>query len=167
MSNNEKVDNDSPTKSEIEKIRAILSIQFDATVAQMLLKNKITIKRSLRTGRIKFIYLNGQLLGTLRATDERFIPTLYGAKLIKKYLPENKLTIKVTEGAAPWIAKGRTVFCKHIVDADEEILPGEEVFIVDTQGNLIALGKAILSGREMSEKKKGRAVKVRKGIGTD
>ena len=64
-----------------------------------------------------------------------------------------------------YIRKGRNVFAKHVKDADPEIRPGSEVIIVDEEDNLLAVGKAILNGKEMIAFKSGIAVKVRRGVG--
>ena len=60
---------------------------------------------------------------------------------------------------------GINVFAKHVKDADPEIRPGSEVIIVDEEDNLLAVGKAILNGKEMIAFKSGIAVKVRRGVG--
>ena len=53
---------------------------------------------------------------------------------------------------------------KHIMKADLAIRPQNEVIIVDQKGNLVAVGKAVLSGYEMLSFKLGVAVKVRRGV---
>ncbi|MCD6563578.1 MAG: hypothetical protein J7K23_06665 [Thermoproteales archaeon] len=155
-----------PTMYDLEKIAAIISMQYDLSLVPFFTCSKISVIRSSSTKRIKYIYFGDKLLGTLRATDERFVPTLFGAKYIMKKI-SNKLIVKVSSDAAEWVSRGRTVFCKHVIEVDENIRPGEEVFVVDEQDNLIAIGKAVLSGREIKEKKKGKAVKVRRGLRED
>ncbi len=61
------------------------------------------------------------------------------------------------------MAEGRNVFAKHVVEADKELRPQDEVIVVDEEDNLVAVGKAVLSGEEMKVFKHGVAVKVRKG----
>jgi len=47
-----------------------------------------------------------------------------------------------------------------IVDADENIREGDFVFVVEEQyGRPLAIGIALMSGRAMKEKPKGKAVK--------
>jgi len=48
--------------------------------------------------------------------------------------------------------------------ADLAIRPQNEVIIVDQKGNLVAVGKAVLSGYEMLSFKLGVAAKVRRGV---
>ncbi len=162
MNENDKVKKEKPTLYEKEKINAIISLQYSPEILSFFEKNNIYVVKSPKTGRIKYVYLENKLIGTIRATDERFVPTIYGAKILREKMKKSRLTIQVTSDAAEWIAKGRTVFCKHVIALDEEIRPREEVFIIDEDNRLIALGKSVLSGREIKEKKKGKAVKIRK-----
>jgi len=75
-----------------------------------------------------------------------------------------RLWVKVQEEAEPFVVKGKSVFAKHVVDADEEIRPQEEVIVTNERGEVLAVGKAILSGKEMKAFKKGVAVRVRRGV---
>jgi predicted RNA-binding protein (TIGR00451 family) len=71
----------------------------------------------------------------------------------------------VSEEAAPFVATGKTVFAKHVISADPEIRPAEEVLVVDPGDRLLASGRALLSGEEMMAFKTGVAVVVRRGTG--
>ena len=64
---------------------------------------------------------------------------------------------------ASFIENGGDVFAKHVIDADEEIRPMEEVIILNSRNEVIAVGRALLSGIEMHEFTRGVAVKVRRG----
>ena len=69
----------------------------------------------------------------------------------------------INDEAKPFVVVGRSVFAKHVVRADEEIRPQEEVIVVDDKSDVLAVGKAVLSGKEMKTFKKGVAVRVRRG----
>jgi predicted RNA-binding protein (TIGR00451 family) len=71
----------------------------------------------------------------------------------------------VTDEAAPFVENGRTVFARHVTEADKEIRPAEEILIVDGRDRLLASGKALLNGEEMVAFNVGIAVKVRRGFG--
>ncbi|MEM3703718.1 MAG: PUA domain-containing protein [Candidatus Bathyarchaeia archaeon] len=47
--------------------------------------------------------------------------------------------------------------------ANSEIRPKDEVIVVNEKGDFLAVGKAVLSGEEMTAFKSGVAVKVRRG----
>lgn len=153
-----------PNRNVVEMLRAVLAYQLGKEACALLEEGEIKVRLSPATGRIREIYIGGELIGTIRASDGFFVPTLKGATKLLKVLPPLKRKVVVERGAAPFIAQGRTVFCKHVVNADPEIKPGDEVLVVDTEGTLVGVGKAIVSGIEMVSKKAGRAVKVRKGV---
>ncbi|RLF70680.1 MAG: pseudouridine synthase, partial [Thermoplasmata archaeon] len=53
---------------------------------------------------------------------------------------------------------------RFVVDIDPELRPGDEVIVVDKDDNPLALGRLLLSPREVGEMKSGVAVKVREGV---
>lgn len=89
--------------------------------------------------------------------------TIEGARRCLSLMEERRLWVRVDESVVPFIERGGDVFTKHVVDAHEEIRPGEEVFVINSRGEVIAVGRAILSGYEMKAFKRGVAVKVRRG----
>lgn len=74
-----------------------------------------------------------------------------------------RLWVMIQEEAAQFVAQGRSVFAKHVVDADEEIRPQEEVTVIDKTRTVLAVGRALLTGAEMKAFKRGVAVRVRRG----
>jgi len=77
---------------------------------------------------------------------------------------KQRLWVKVTAEAEPFIVKGKSVFAKHVVDADSEIRPQEEVIVINEKNEVLAVGRAMLTGKEMKAFKRGVAVRVRRGI---
>jgi 7-cyano-7-deazaguanine tRNA-ribosyltransferase len=71
--------------------------------------------------------------------------------------------VKVNEDAEPFVSKGRSTFAKHVVDADEALKPQDEVVVINVLGEVLAVGRAQLSGKEMKEFSRGIAVSVRRG----
>ncbi len=124
----------------------------------------IKVVFSKRTGRIRHLYLKRKLLATLRPTDGMFSLTIAGAKRLLNGVDSPRLWVKVSRDAAPFVAKGKSVFAKHVIAADTEIRPQEEVMVVNEDNKILAVGKAILTGREMTAFKRGVAVRVRKGV---
>lgn len=70
----------------------------------------------------------------------------------------------VQSDVAEFIRQGRNVFAKHVVVADPEIRPEAEVLVVNERDALLGVGKAVLTGREMTAFKTGAAVKTRHGV---
>jgi 7-cyano-7-deazaguanine tRNA-ribosyltransferase len=62
------------------------------------------------------------------------------------------------------VAKGRSAFAKHVTEADPEIRPQDEVMVINRKNKVLAVGRALLSGREMKAFKKGIAVRIRRGL---
>jgi uncharacterized protein with predicted RNA binding PUA domain len=146
----------------LQKIRSIANYQFGKGVGERLFPNDVEVVFSKRTKRIRHIYLRGERLATLRPTNGMFSLTVAGARRILE-AKSPRLWVKVSREAAPFVAKGKSVFAKHVVDADEEIRPQEEVIVLDETGNVLAVGKAVLAGAEMKAFKCGVAVRVRRG----
>lgn len=149
----------------LRKIRAIADYQFGRCVGEELFPEGVEISFSKRTGRIRHVYYKGRLLVTLRPTDGLFSLTVEGGRRIMQAKPL-KSWVQVQDDVADFIAKGRSVFAKHVVDCDEEIRPEEEVVAVDGHGEVLAVGRAVLTGKEMKAFEQGVAVRIRCGVST-
>ncbi|MCD6470909.1 pseudouridine synthase [Candidatus Bathyarchaeota archaeon] len=147
----------------LEKIRKIADYQFGKGVGEKLFPENVKIVFSKRTGRIRHVYLNDKLLATLNPITGFFTLTIEGAKKVLEAMQPKRLWVQVRDDAALFVEKGSDVFVKHVTDLDEEIRPGEEVIVVNSKGEVIAVGRAMLSGAEMRVFNRGIAVKVRRG----
>ena len=147
---------------DLEKLRSIASYQFGENVGEILFPEGVTIVRSKSTGKIKHVYLNGELIATLRPRDGLLSLTIEGARRLLQ--AKKGFLVVVKSEAAEAISKGRSVFAKHVIQADEEIRPGDEVLVIDERNNLLAVGRALLFGEEMTKFKRGVAVRVRRGV---
>ena len=146
------------------KIRKIADYQFGRGVGKVLFPDNVEITFSKATGKIRHVYLDGKRIATLRPKDGLFSLTIDGAERIVKNVRPLRFWVKVSDEASSFVADGRSVFAKHVLDADKEIRPKEEVIVLDAKGNVLAVGRALLTGREMKAFKTGVAVKVRKGV---
>lgn len=148
----------------LHKIRNIADYQFGKGVGERLFPSNIEVFFSKRTKRIRHVYLDGKRLATLRPTNGMFSLSIIGAKRVLGSAMKKRLWIKVSSDAAPFVAEGRSVFAKHVLDADEEIRPREEVIVLDEKGDILAVGRSLLTGAEMKAFKRGVAVRVRRGV---
>ena len=148
----------------LHRIRSIADYQFGRGVGTGLFPSKVRIVYSKRTKKIRHIYVGEESLATLRPTTGLFVLTLIGAKRLMREVNPPRLWVRIQEDVEPFVAKGRTVFAKHVTDADPEIRPQEEVIIIDRKNQVLAVGRALLSGKEMKSFSKGAAVQVRRGI---
>jgi predicted RNA-binding protein (TIGR00451 family) len=147
----------------LERIRKIADYQFGSGAGENLFPDNVEIFFSKRTGRIRYIYLDGKLLAALNPTTGLFTLTIEGARRVFSSMKIKRLWVKVSDDSVPFVERGGDVFAKHVIESDEDIRPGEEVIIIDREGNVIAVGRAVLSGAEMKAFKRGIAVKVRRG----
>ena len=148
----------------LQKIRSIANYQFGKGAGEKLFPDEVKIVHSRRTGKIRHVYLGEKILATLRPTNGLFSLTIAGAKRIVEGVKPKRLWVKVGAEAQPFVIRGRSVFAKHVIDADEEIRPQEEVMVIDEGSELLAVGRALLTGREMKAFERGVAVRVRRGI---
>ncbi|MEM3578887.1 MAG: PUA domain-containing protein [Candidatus Bathyarchaeia archaeon] len=148
----------------LRRIRSVADYQFGKGVGEKLFPENVEIAYSKRTGRIRFVYLNGERLATLRPMDGFFSLSIEGAKRIVENRIPAKCLVMVKDEVSKFIADGGDVFAVHVVKADGEIRPKDEVIVVNEKGEVLAVGKAVLSGGEMTAFKVGVAVKVRRGV---
>jgi len=149
---------------ELSIVKAILNYQFGNMVGDKIVekyKDKIKIEVSKNTGRIRRVYINNKLFGTIEPTTGFIIPTFFGGEVIKEFLEYPKYRVVISDEAIPFVETGKSVFCKFVVELDEKILPEDVVLVVDREDNLIAVGIAKLSAEEIKSFKRGVAVKVK------
>ncbi len=152
-----------PTSKELVKLRAVADYLFDKGVGRVLFPDGVRVVKS--RGRIRQVWLADEPLCAIRASDGFIVLNRRGAKFVHAALKPPRLRVTVRDDAAPFVAQGRSVFAKHIVAADPEIRPAEEVLVVDQRDGLLASGKALLAGEEMLAFKVGKAIEVRRGFG--
>ena len=152
------------TTPQIRKLRGVASYQFGKGVDAALFGTDIKIVCSTRTGRIRHVYRRNQLIATLRPKDGYLALTPHGAGLILSKLKNHPNLVVVVSEVADFIMTGGDVFAKHVARADEELRPAEESIVIDQNGNLLGVGRAVLSGHDMKFFKRGVAVKIRKGV---
>lgn len=151
--------------SYINRIRGIANYQFEKDVGRDLFPNNVNILLSKKTGRVRHIYLNETLIATLRPTDGFFSLTISGAKRLSSLIAPPRFRVIIQKDIEEFVRNGKTVFARHVVSADMNIRPGEEILVTNLHDEILAVGRAMLTGKEMLSFKRGIAVKVRKGLG--
>jgi archaeosine-15-forming tRNA-guanine transglycosylase len=133
-----------------EVVRATVKYQYGSE----LKAKDLNVEVSKKTGMLRRVWKGKALLGTIRPHDGFFLPTMAGAKLIRM----KKVFIGDAD-AAKYVREGKSLFAKFVSRADD-IVAGEEVAVYHKK-EMLAVGPAQLSGREMKEMKRGIAVSVR------
>ncbi len=149
--------------SNLKRVRTIADYQFGRGAGDVLFPDDVEFQLSA-TKRIRQILLDNSRIATLRAKDGMLTLSMMGAGKLHGFIGYPGRRVVVNADAAPFVAKGKTAFARHVVAADPDIRAGEEVLVVDETDRLLATGKAVLAPLEMLSFKKGIAVDVRNGI---
>lgn len=151
-------------EQELAKLRSTANYQFGGNLGNIIFRGNIKVTHSKRTGRMRLIYKDGELIATLRPNNGLLALTASGARVLLRHAEKLKHRVVVRSDVASFIMKGGNVFAKHVVKADGAIRPQDEVLVVDEGNRLLAVGRAFLSGMEMTSFKSGVAIKVRSGV---
>jgi len=149
--------------SDLLKVRSVANYQFGHGVGEILFPDNVTITHSRSTGRVRLVRLDRNLLATLRPTDGLLALTVPGARRVAEAIRPPHLRVVVRDDVREVIVGGGNVFAKHVISADQTIRPGDEVIVTDGSDMVVAVGKALLTGKEMLAFKRGVAVKTRRG----
>ena len=153
-----------------QKISYQIDFLFGKEISSILPPN-IEIEYSKKTGKIKNFSLNGKLIGTFR-TDGGIALTIHGSELFLQNKNFFRNCIFPIEDVVPFVSEGRSLFAKHVLKCGENVKIGSEVAILNSNQNVIAVGRALLpyyffcnkNNKNNSSMIKGVAVKIREGI---
>lgn len=131
----------------LHELRSIAIYQFGGNGGKFIPED-VSIKgryhKKILSDKMQFALLN--------ADTGLYSLTLKGGEILKN------LSLKVVE--INFDLTTNTLFSPGVEKADNNIIPKDEVVIL-RDGEVVAVGKAILSGREMEEATKGIAIKIR------
>lgn len=133
----------------------IIAYLYGREAAERLAGRKIEIKYN-KEGRIRYVYIDGELAFVLRNNDGYLLPTLHGAMLIGR-------RVVISHEAVEYVKQGRNVPAKYILEVTQDSRPNGEVAVVDPGGNIIAVGRLIYSKKEITLRR-GYAVKTRESL---
>jgi 7-cyano-7-deazaguanine tRNA-ribosyltransferase len=147
-----------------EKIKSVADYQFGNEVGNTLFKGEIKIEKSKKTGKIRHIYDNNELIATMRSSDSYFVLSKEGAKRVHGCTKFPKNRIVVNADSETFATEGKSIFSKFVLECDENIRSQDEILIVNKDDKLLAFGKSLLNHNEIMSFNTGQAVKTRKGI---
>ena len=143
------------------KLQQSLDALFGTGSSKYLPKD-IDIILSRKTGRIRTVSHKGKLLCTLRINGSLAISIDFAQTLLQnKIFREN--CIEINSDAAPFVMEGKSVFCKHVLWCGKNIHVGSDTPIL-FKNQVIAVGKAILSSKMISDFNRGVAIKIRDSL---
>ena len=150
----------------IRQVKAISDYQFGKEITNILFRDleDIHIERSRATDKIRYIFHKKNLMLALRPNNGFFTLSLYSANIIINNISAPKLRVIVLNEISEFIKKGRNVFCKHVVDIDENLRPLDEIIVVNQDDELLAIGRLKLPISYIKSFSSGVAVNIRKGV---
>jgi archaeosine synthase len=147
---------DAPPMYLQETLRATADYQFGLGAGNALIPDDANLRGKLY--RTVLCQVGKQQTCAFVAENGILSLTLEGGRCIQ---PLDKYWVRY-EGKE---LKGGSLFAVGIIEADAGIRPGDEVVIIDNEGKVIAVGRSEMSGQEMTEFSKGRAVSIRHKAG--
>lgn len=152
------------TAAEHETLDAIATYQFGPEVATYLLDSlRFTEVSRSRSGRLDRLYTTEGRAATL-TTHGRLTLGLVGAHAVHAAVDPPMHRVVLDDEAVPFVAEGRNAFAKFVTRVDPRTRPRDEVLLVDTTDDLIAVGRAALSAASMGAFDRGMAVSIREGM---
>lgn len=147
--------------AQFDRVEATLRMQFpDINIEEVI--GEMGVMLSRKTNRIRSVgdLQSGQILFSLRTSDGRYVPSFEGGlRIIKSGFEKNRIFI--SKDAVPFVAKGKSAFCKHVLKVDDNIVPGLEVFVMSEDNELIAIGSSFHPGYAMQLLQNGVAAKIK------
>ncbi|MHA1246181.1 MAG: phosphoadenosine phosphosulfate reductase domain-containing protein [Candidatus Thorarchaeota archaeon] len=109
------------------------------------------------------VVVDGHIIGRLRfdlpALKYTFVLSLEGGRRIAQHTKQKWVTCH--DEVLPYLRKGASLLVPGVAGCDAEIRVGDEVILLDTEGNAIGVGMARMSGRDIAQAARGLAVKIR------
>ena len=132
-----------------ETIRSVLSFQFGKDIA-----DRIMDENTFGTGRFPYWKIQRNKVQLAMMSEERgaFSLTVDGGKVVAE---SGRNIVNMMD----FELKGN-LFAVGVIDADPGIRIGDEA-VVMKNGEVVAVGVAVMSGKEMTQLKRGIAVKIR------
>jgi 7-cyano-7-deazaguanine tRNA-ribosyltransferase len=140
------------------QVEALLAWEYGSVVADAL-AGTVKGERSRRTGRLRTIVAEGKPWFVV-GTDGLARPTFFGAGRLAPLLTEGRGRVVVADDAAPFVARGRSLFARFVAEADPGLSPDQTALLVDRSDALLAVGRLLLAPHEMTRLARGVAVRV-------
>ncbi|MDV0445433.1 hypothetical protein MmiAt1_10110 [Methanimicrococcus sp. At1] len=149
-------------EARLARVRMMADYQFGKGAGAVLFDDGAVFQLS-KTKRIRQVHSNGERIATVRARDGFFTLSMEGARRLHGYLEAPAMRVSVVDDAAPFVAKGKTAFCKHVISVDPNVRAMEEILVTDKEDKLLATGQLALAPAEIMRSNQGAAVLVRGG----
>jgi len=149
----------------IERAVRTIDAQFGEGVGRHLLPDDKTIVMN-KVSSLDAMYeiiVDGQMLGRLRFEipfqNYKFILSLEGGRRIGAV--SRQKWVSIHDGVLKFLKDGANLLLPGVVGCDSGIQFNDEVWVVDSDGAVVGVGIAKMSGDDMAKSEKGHAVKIR------
>ena len=152
------------TAHDVDHVREIIDRQFGPGCGEAVLRDGhfALMNKAPALDRMDEVIIDGKVAGTMRYDIGRgwvFLSRMYAAKAMQRTMARGKVV--ADDGALKPILGGSNLLAPGVLSCSEDIAAGDEVVVVDRQGQAFAAGSARMSSAEMSAGGRGMAVKVR------
>ncbi|MEM0054122.1 MAG: PUA domain-containing protein [Nitrososphaeria archaeon] len=145
---------------EIKDIPFVIDYIFGRGVHNTLLIDKFKPIFSKRTGKIKQLFYDNFLFGSLRPNGTIAL-TSYAYSILSKNKVFKKNTVIIREDQIDLVKNSSSVFVKNVKKIEKNVFVGSDVFIVSPKGEFIGIGKAVISYSQIKHFKSGLCIKIR------
>jgi uncharacterized protein with predicted RNA binding PUA domain len=131
----------------IERVLGVLAYVYGYELVEKLLSHldEMSVEFNPVLNRVKQLNIGDKLVFTLRASDGYYLPVNEGVEYLK-----NVAYIRITDDAAEHVRKGKSVMCKTVLEV-KNVEPGLDVPILDESGQVVAVGRVLVSEEECLE----------------
>ncbi len=149
----------------IRKITRTIDAQYGEGVGKHVIPSDkmVVINKVPSLDSMFEVVIDGYIIGRLRfeieVQDYRFLLTLEGGRRIGEVSKEK--WVSIDDGVFKFLKDGANLLMPGVLGCDSGIALGDDVWVIDTDGKVVAVGTARMSGEEMAHTEKGHAVKIR------
>jgi len=152
-------------KYDIDHINSVSIKQFNAPLIPS--GRVVVLNKAPYDDRMDEIIVDGEVIASIRFEIDglrwMLLPRLAAARRLFQGSDMSGMQnwVVIDSGAVSFIAKGASTLAPGVIDADAGIQEGDEVVVLTPEGNVVAVGRARMSGATMRLRGRGVAVKTR------
>lgn len=138
------------------KFIKILDYQFGAGSGLKVIINKLNLRKNRNNTRIELIEANSRaLLGVFNKASGLIALTIKGARRLESFSTSSTIVFNGDE------LRGNTLFRAGILESSQNLIPNNQVFILDQEKkDIIGVGQLIVGSNFIKNSKTGRVAKI-------
>jgi len=144
-----------PFYKDVEFLQTLADYQFGKSLGKKLFPGKLRVKKRPHYNPV--VFMHGKQAGVIQEKTGQLTLSLDTGDI----LAENASYYIVLDGLE---LKGSTLFAVGVKEADPQIRPTDAVVILNNERKVVAIGRAIASGKDMVKMTTGQVAKVTKKV---